>query len=77
MSEGPICAARPRAPMPALAARPRVLGMSLDIPFVHRALPGGPHGGPAVRPYEHRSMRTHPSELDENRARALRSLALD
>ena len=77
MSKGPPRVARPRAAMPALAARPRVLGMSLDIPSGHRALPGGPHCGPTARPYEHRSMRTHPSELDENRARAPRSLALD
>ena len=77
MSKGPACAARSCAGMPALAARPRVLGMSLDIPSGHRALPGGPHCGPTARPYEHRSMRTHPSELDENRARAPRSLALD
>ena len=77
MTKGPICAARPRAPMPALAARPRVPGMSLDIPFVHRALPGGPHGCPTARSCEHRSMRTHPSELDDNRARAPRSLDLD
>ena len=77
MSKGPPRVARAHAAMPALAARPRVLGMSLDIPSGHRALPGGPHCGPTVRPYEHRSMRTHPSELDENRARAPRSLALD
>ena len=77
MSKGPPRVARARAAMPALAARPRVLGMSLDIPSGHRALPRGPHCGPTVRPYEHRSMRTHPSELDENRARAPRSMALD
>ena len=77
MSKDPPRVARTCAAMPALAARPCVLGMSLDIPSGHRALPGGPHCGPTARPYEHRSIRTHPSELDENRARAPRSLALN
>ena len=51
MSKGPPRVARARAAMTALAARPRVLGMSVDIPSGHRALPGGPHGGSTVRPY--------------------------